>query len=139
MAIYNLHELQKCLYNFAISDIPYVELNVDDITETLTIESHTTNGSRTLNLTSIPESKLSDDSIYERSLKTDEPLFDIAFSYEELETILNSINNALEYFKEYEKTPACSKELRSKLKSTSVKMRNLQAKLTKCKKSWQIR
>lgn len=53
------------------------------------------------------------------------------FTYNEIFTIHHAVNNALEYFKECEKDPSYSREVRDSIKRSSVSCRNLQAKLNK--------
>lgn len=55
----------------------------------------------------------------------------IVFTYGEIFNLSHAVNNALEYFKECLKDTSYSKETISKIKSSSVDCRNLQAKFAK--------
>lgn len=56
---------------------------------------------------------------------------ELNFTYEEIALIKHATDNALEYFKELLKDPKQSKEIVKDIKQSSVKCRNLQAKLSK--------
>lgn len=53
----------------------------------------------------------------------------ISFTFREICTLKQSVDNALEYLKECSNDPSYSKETLDDIKSSSVRMRNLQAKL----------
>lgn len=55
----------------------------------------------------------------------------ISFTFDEISTLKLAVDNALEYIKEESKKPSYSKEVLSDMKTSSVAIRNLQAKLNK--------
>lgn len=63
---------------------------------------------------------------------------DISFTYKEIFVIKQSLDNALEYLKDCSNDPSCSKEVLADIKSSSVLMRNLQAKLAKRFKNYSV-
>lgn len=65
------------------------------------------------------------------TVRTDSYCSSIVFTYDEIFTIEHAVNNALEYFKECSKDPSYSKEVLAEIKASSIKCRNLQAKLAK--------
>lgn len=60
-----------------------------------------------------------------------------AFSFNEIALLHHAVTNSLEYGKECLNDPSYSKEDKDKIKSFSVKLRNLQAKLIKILKTYQ--
>lgn len=63
---------------------------------------------------------------------------EMPFTYKELFALGNSIQNALEYGKERLQAKDCSKEERDAIKSSSVELRNLQARFSIFFKSFDI-
>ncbi len=59
-----------------------------------------------------------------------------AFTPVEISCLHHSVSNALEYYKECEKSPSYSRDEKSKIKSASVEARNMQAKLVKILKNY---
>jgi len=57
--------------------------------------------------------------------------YDLSFTYQEIFTLHHAVSNALEYFKECEKNPSYTPDILKRIKSSSVKCRNLQPKLLK--------
>ncbi len=53
----------------------------------------------------------------------------LPFTYEEVLTIFDALNNAIEFCKECEKDPNNSREIRQNIKTFLVEFRNLQAKI----------
>lgn len=70
------------------------------------------------------------------SITPTDPCYNITFSYEDIVTIHHAVRNALEYFKECEKNPIYSTEDLKDIKASSVRCRNLEAKLVKAMKSF---
>lgn len=58
----------------------------------------------------------------------------VSFTINEFFTIMNAVDNALEYFKELSKDTKLPRETRDQIKASSVSCRNLQAKLAKANK-----
>ncbi len=62
----------------------------------------------------------------------------VSFTFGEIFTINHAVNNALEYFKELSKDTSIPRETLEHIKSSSVSCRNLQAKLVKFLKDFNI-
>lgn len=73
-----------------------------------------------------------------RKFKFDDFCCDISFTYKEIFTIKHAVDNALEYLKECSKDPSYSKDILSEIKSSTIDIRNLQAKLAKQLKKYSI-
>lgn len=76
-------------------------------------------------------SPVSDEDFFHDSFKPTDQCHEISFTYEEIATLHHALTNALEYFKECEKDPQYSHEVKKDIKASSVKCRNLQARLRK--------
>ena len=74
-----------------------------------------------------------------RTFKPDDFCGSIPFTFKEIFTIAHAVDNALEYIKECSKDPSYSKDIIEEMKSSSVEMRNLQAKLAKHLKRYSVR
>lgn len=62
----------------------------------------------------------------------------LIFSFEELCTLMNAVDNALEYGKDRLKQSDCDKAERDIIKQNSVELRNMQAKFAKFRKRYGI-
>ena len=73
-----------------------------------------------------------------RHVSPDDPCGDIIFTYKEIFTLAHAVDNALEYLKECSKDPSYSKDVLSEIKSASIDIRNLQAKIKKLLSHYKI-
>ena len=69
------------------------------------------------------------------SLTADDVSATLIFSFEELCTLMNAVDNALEYGKHRLKQPDCDREETDIIKQNSVELRNMQAKFAKFRKA----
>ena len=134
MAIYKTRELQERLCELSEDGCPYVEISELEAAEgfpvALSFKAVTPDEYIDYDIVSSCELPPEKD-FFSFKLTPQDLCHEISFSYEELITIHHAVTNALEYFKECEKDPQTSKDVKRNIKSASVKCRNLQAKLIK--------
>lgn len=136
MAIYKTEELLERFYQLICDGYEYVEISEDESEDDIPCLAFeiVDNGIPGF----YPDINSCDDSISNFHFDANYSNVDrnslcssMMFTYDEIFTIHHSINNALEYFKECEQDPSCTRETRDSIKRTSVSCRNLQAKLNK--------
>lgn len=132
MSTYNVHELLERFHDIYESGFKFCEISIidsdDEFPESISVDA--CDEYECIGYEPIDScNQLSDDAFPLPS--PDVPCFDLLFSYREIETIENSIINTLDYIKFLEKQPDCSREIRDKMKSDTVKLKNLQAKFKK--------
>ncbi len=70
------------------------------------------------------------------AITVDDACASLAFSPEEICTLMNAVDNALEYANETLKSPDCSRSDRDAIKKGCVDLRNMQAKFAKFRKRY---
>lgn len=136
MTVYKIRELQDRLCEMSEDGYLYAELyelEADEDGELPAELSFTAvTPDESIDYEPVEACKLtSDEDLLHDSFKPTDRCHEISFSYEEIATIHHALTNALEYFKDCEKDPQYSSDVKKKIKSSSVKCRNLQAKLIK--------
>ena len=134
MAVYKIRELQNRLCEMSEDGYLYAELYELEADEELPagLAFTAVTPDESIDYETVDACKpASDEDFFHDSFKVTDQCHEISFSYEEIATIHHALTNALEYFKECEKDPQYSSEVKKKIKTSSVKCRNLQAKLIK--------
>ena len=135
MTAYKISDLYNILSELANDGYEYVNINfidaVDEAPEALSLDAirdSVNSVNEFVECCVIPE----DYSIHNkttRSIRPTDYCCEMNFTYTELGTIHHAVINALEYFKELLKDSSQPKDIVKEIKQSSIKLRNLQAKL----------
>lgn len=143
MATYRTSDLLNLLGQLSNDGYDYVEISENDAYEDPTsmeleavIDRSASEFFGAINSCDVPE-----DYIYGYSHSLIQPsdiCSGISFTFDELFTLMNAVDNALEYCKERLARPACTRDERDAIKSNAPEFRNMQAKFAKLRKKYGI-
>ena len=133
MAIYKISEVLDRLFEMRQDNILYADiceidgdadfptfLNFDAIISDYECVNYET-------IESYPD--VSEHDLTHCTISPDDNCYELTFTYQDIFTLYHAVTNALEYFKDCEKDPSYSSDILRNIKSSSVKCRNMQAKL----------
>ncbi len=135
MALYNVKDLLLQLTQIASDGYEFVEVSEIPAEEEFPDSLQFTaleNGDFFVDYDSIDSVDVSEEYNYQTSphaCSIDSPCTELIFSYKEMFVLKHAVDNALEHFKEEMGKPDCSREIKDEIKSASIDVRNIQAKL----------
>lgn len=135
MALYNVKDLLSQLAQIASDGYEYVDIfessgdeEAPDSIQFSALES----GDFFVDYDSVDSVNVPEDYDFQtspHSCSPDAPCTELIFSYNEMFILKHAVDNALEYFKEEAANPEYSRKIRDQIKSSSIDIRNIQAKL----------
>lgn len=135
MAIYKVRELQDILCEISEDGYPYVEIREieadNEFPTSLSFDAITPFESISYDIIESYDFEPDEEFPLTETFNVQDRCHEIGFTYEEIATIHHALKNALEHFKNCESDPSYSKEVKRNIKASSVRCRNLEAKLTK--------
>lgn len=137
MATYKISDLINTLHEIASDNYEYVDIleldEDDDMPASLSFSAISDSFSEvdyeSVDSVEIPENYDSETS--SRLFAPSDICPDLLFTFNEIFTLKQALDNALEYMKECSKDPSCSRETLEDIKKASISARNLQAKFAK--------
>lgn len=141
MAYYKTRDLLNRLHEIYDDGYPLVEVSLmeadDDFPESLHFDATEPESYECVDYEEVESCEDPDnpDSLT-FTIHPDDPCHQITFTYSEIDTIFNAVGNALEYFKQESKNRSNPRETLDEIKATSIRCRNLQAKLIKFLKNF---
>lgn len=131
MAVYKTLDLLKKLHEVYQDGFPYVEVsnNADDNSLNFSAIDEFGEG---IDYEEVDSCEFPDNPMFESYTANPEDLCcQFLFTFDELGTVLHAIDNALEYVKEESQKKTYSRDDLESMKTSSVRWRNLRAKLMK--------
>lgn len=143
MATYKTYDLLKQLHEILDNGYPYVDIYESEADEELpaALSFEVTDGFAGIDYGEVEACEIPDefDEDTPEEYQSSDPCFHITFSYEELFSIIDAVDASLKYYKVTSDNKSLSRDERDKMKSASIKCRNLQAKLKRFSNTFRIK